>query len=570
MELLRRGSLAQRIQLVTGLILFLFAATHFLNHALGLIDLETMHEVQQWRWRITRSWVGSTILTAALVVHIVSALVKLAGRATFKLPMWELVQIGLGLVIPFLLLPHIVNTRVAHVAYGVNDTYLYELAKLWPASAALQSLLLLVVWTHGCLGIHYWLRLDDGYKRVLPVLTVLAIAVPILALGGFMVAGRAVARLIEVQDSFDQVRALTKWPTDAASGALGVYRDYVRMASAAAVATVIAAVAWRQGARMTATKIKVNFTGGPVVSTPPGPTLLEISHMNGISHAAACGGRGRCSTCRVRIEDGLNTLPPPNFAEAFTLSSISAPRNVRLACQIRPTAPMIVTRLIQPNDAALDARQVDDGDSAGAEKPLAVLFLDMRGFTNMAEGRLPYDVVFILNEFFAATGDAITSHGGWIDKFMGDGLLAVFGQYNGIEAGCRQALRAARAIDLSLDHINAKLSAELGRSLRVGIGIHAGPILVGRIGYGERAGMTVIGNAVNVASRLDAMSKELDCQLVISANVAKQAGWLDVKGKTTQVSVRGLEAPLDIIGISRGRDLPASILGGVEEDETAA
>ena len=82
---------------------------------------------------------------------------------------------------------------------------------------------------------------------------------------------------------------------------------------------------------------------------------------------------------------------------------------------------------------------------------MAVMFLDLRDFTQLSQSRLPYDVVFILNEFFAAAGSAIHTHGGWIDKFLGDGLLAVFGQRHGVEAGCRQALRAARAIDLALD-----------------------------------------------------------------------------------------------------------------------
>ena len=138
------------------------------------------------------------------------------------------------------------------------------------------------------------------------------------------------------------------------------------------------------------------------------------------------------------------------------------------------------------------------------EKPLAVMFLDLRDFTQLSQSRLPYDVVFILNEFFAAAGSAIHTHGGWIDKFLGDGLLAIFGQHHGVEAGCRQALRAARAIDLALDHVNAKLGAEIGRPLRVGMGIHAGPLLLGRIGYGEAVDFTVVGNAVNVASRLEA------------------------------------------------------------------
>ena len=132
-------------------------------------------------------------------------------------------------------------------------------------------------------------------------------------------------------------------------------------------------------------------------------------------------------------------------------------------------------------------------DSAGVEKALAVMFLDLRDFTQLSQSRLPYDVVFILNEFFAATGSAIHTHGGWIDKFLGDGLLAVFGQRHGVEAGCRQALRAARAIDLALDHVNAKLGVEIGKPLRVGMGIHAGPMLLGRIGYGEAVDLTVVG-----------------------------------------------------------------------------
>jgi adenylate cyclase len=347
MTALLRGSMAQRLQLISGLILFAFAATHFLNHALGLIDLETMHTVQQWRWSITRSWPGTIILATALATHITAALIKLARRATFRLPRWELIQIGLGLLIPFLLLPHIVNTRVAHSRFDVNDTYLYELAKLWPASALLQSTLLLIVWVHGCLGLHYWLRLDARYRRALPLFATLSVAVPILALAGFMVAGRAVAQLIANPTDFDQVQALTRWPAATASDTLARYRDYVRYAAAATIALVAAAFTWRQGARMAAAKIAVQYAGGPTIKTPAGPTLLEISHMHAVPHASACGGRGRCSTCRVRIEDGLNSLPPPNFAEAFTLSSIAAPRNIRLACQIRPTGDLHVTRLIQ-------------------------------------------------------------------------------------------------------------------------------------------------------------------------------------------------------------------------------
>ncbi len=178
-------------------------------------------------------------------------------------------------------------------------------------------------------------------------------------------------------------------------------------------------------------------------------------------------------------------------------------------------------------------------------------------------------MVFLLNEFFAATGVATTNHGGWIDKFLGDGLLAIFGQDDGVEAGCRQALRAARAIDLALDFVNAKLQAEIGRPLRVGMGIDAGPLLLGRIGYGESVDLTVIGSAVNVASRLESLSKEKGYQIVLSKRVARYAGWEGEDQFKATVDVRGVAEPVEVIGVGRGRDLPAAILaaGLGEEDK---
>jgi adenylate cyclase len=567
MNALLRGDVLQRIRIGSGLILFAFAATHFLNHALGLIHLETMHEFQQWRWMVTRSTVGTFILLAALVAHISLALYKLANRTTLRLPPWELVQIALGLAIPFFLFPHIVNTRIAHVFFGVQDNYLYELARLWPASAIIQTTLLLLVWIHGCIGLHFWLRLSPAYRAATPFLLFVAIALPLAALGGFMVGGRAVAQLIEDPTALAQVKQLTAWPDAAASEALAKYRFQVRLGFGAVLLLVASYVFWRYYRLSTLPKMAIKYTGGPTVRVPPGPTLLEISRMHSIPHAAVCGGRARCSTCRVRIDDGVGDLLEPTYPEAITLASIAAPKNVRLACQVRPDHSITVTRLLRPASTGPQAVDVMEADAAGAERPLAVMFLDLREFTQLSQSRLPYDVVFILNEFFAATGSAIHTYGGWIDKFLGDGLLAIFGQHHGVEAGCRQALRATRAIDLALDHVNAKLAAEIGRPLRVGMGIHAGPLLLGRIGYGEAVDLTVVGNAVNVASRLEALSKERDCQIVMSADVGRNAGHLDDLPAPTTVNVRGVAEPMQIICISRGRDLPVSILASQEDDE---
>ena len=566
----RIGDIAQHLRLISGIILFSFAATHFLNHAAGLISLELMHEVQQWRWLVTRSWPGTIILVSALFTHVVLGLYKTATRATLRLSAWELVQLGLGVSIPFLLLPHIVNTRIAHVYFGVEDTYLYELAKLWPANALLQSLLLIIVWAHGCIGLHKWLTFKSWYRHAEPLLIVLAVAIPVLALCGFMISGRSISELTKSPEQFKSLKQLTHWPSQAAQDTLAQYRLGVRLFFGTALAAAVAAFVWRRVALSRAPRITITYTGGPTVKTPVGPTLLEMSRLHRVPHAAACGGRARCSTCRVRIETSEKKLPRPAFAEAFTLASIGAEPGVRLACQIRPRRSLTVTPLVR--EAILSPGNIapSDLDAAGSEKPLAIMMVDLRDYTRMAQGRLPYDVVYVLNEFFAAVGNAIITHGGTIDKFLGDGLLAFFGRERGVQAGCRDALCAARAIDLALDHVNAKLEAELGSPLRIAIGLHAGECIIGRIGFGPSREVTVIGNAVNVASRLEALAKAHGFQIVASKDVIDNVAWPGNEAQTIEVEVRGVVSKMQVIGIARGRDLPISILTQSPEEYSNA
>jgi adenylate cyclase len=279
-----------------------------------------------------------------------------------------------------------------------------------------------------------------------------------------------------------------------------------------------------------------------------------MSRMRKVPHASVCGGRARCSTCRVGVDSGLAALPPPGAAEAMTLASINAPPHVRLACQIRPQHDIAVTRLVASpirwgkTPAAADAQ--------GSEQSLAVLFLDTRDFTSIAEARLPYDVVFILNRLFAEAGEAIARRGGRIDKYLGDGLMAIFGGEAGAAAGCRQALGAARDIDIALDGLNAEISAEIGRPLSIGMGIDVGPLVVGRIGHADSAAPTVIGTTVNAASRLEALTKEKGCQLIAAAEVFRLAGLRAGAFRREEVAIRGLSAPRPVVLVSRAADLP--------------
>ena len=555
MSVLTRGSLAQRIHLAAGLVLFSFVATHFLNHALGVFGLEVMQEVQSWRQTVTRSLVGSLVLGAALAVHIVMALTKLARRSTYKLPVWEVLQIGTGLVIPFLLIPHLVNTRLAYEVFGLRDSYLYELLQLWPGKAWMFTLLLAVVWAHGCIGLHYWLRLTSLYRRLAPVLYFVAAALPISALAGFVAAGREARLEAFDAESLAEIKLETHWPSPSDFQSIDWYTINGRVLFAVLLAVVALVYVVRFIIQVSTPKIEVAYISGPRIRTPIGPTLLEISRQNGIPHASVCGGRARCSTCRVRIEAGGEALAPPGPTEQATLTSIAAPEGVRLACQIQPVAALTVIRVINPKLTAVAGAAREAGESQGVERTLAIMFLDVRGFTRMTEDRLPYDVVYLLNEFFAAAVQAIGAEGGWIDKYLGDGLMAVFGRETEPQNACRQALRAAKEIDLALDGVNRQLAGELGEPLKIGIGIHIGPLVLGRIGHGETAAMTVIGRTVNTASRLEAMTKQKGCQLIASATVVRMAG-LDPDGLTSErVDVRGLTNPMRVVMLDKARDL---------------
>jgi len=272
-------------------------------------------------------------------------------------------------------------------------------------------------------------------------------------------------------------------------------------------------------------KFAISYIAGPDLLTASGPTLLEISRIHKIPHRSVCGGRARCSTCRVRVISGMDQFLPPTKAEAETLHGINAPPDVRLACQIRPRDALSVARIVPPLKSRRKTSDViDDGDARGVEQELAVMFIDVRGFTKMSADKLPYDVVYILNEFFDVAGEAIERENGWIDKYIGDGLMAVFGRKDGPRLGCRQALQAAKEIDLALDEVNMRIASEITVPLQIGIGLHVGPLVLGRIGHQNSSAMTVIGRTVNAAARLEALTKDKKCQVIASVSTADYAG----------------------------------------------
>lgn len=593
------GGHLQRLRIASGLVLFTFAFFHFLNHALGLWSIEVMEAFQEGREAVTRSLPGTIILFGAFFTHIGLNLYKTSRRTTWRMPVWEATQILLGLTILPLLMYHAAFMAAMERLEGTETPYSDVLPHLWGELAWLQSLLLLIVWVHGCIGLHFWLRLVRFYRRVAPVLFAIAILVPTLALAGFSVAGRdaiaeAEAAAAEVSAASPGGRAsdggqgASGWDdygygSDTGGAGYGGYGGYgdayappadpaPRLTAAQTravavwsalglIAAVFLALALRRLMLLWRRRMQIGYSGGPTVLTPVGPTLLEISRLHRVPHSSVCGGRGRCSTCRVRIETGGDTLPPPSTAEAATLDHIGAPREVRLACQVRPGNDLLVVRLVQP-PAQGGALLAAGSDGDGVERTLAVLFLDIRGFTTLSEARLPYDTVFLLNRFFSEIGDVLNESGGWIDKYLGDGLMALFGLNQPTEAACRSALVAAMKIDAALERVNDELSGELPAPLRIGMGLHVGPLVLGRIGHRASAATTVIGPAVNTASRLEALTKEHGVQIIASAAVGREAGLPEGAFPETTVTVRGTREPIKVLLIDRGRALAAHVEAG--------
>jgi len=516
----------RRTRLVTGLILLSYLSTHLLNHSLGLISLDAMEWGRQWFLLLWRNPLGTLALYGALLTHISLAIWALYQRRYLRMALAELLQLLFGLTIPILLSIHVVGTRLNHELFGIDDSYTLMVLTLWHASpmdGLRQSILILVAWTHGCIGFHYWLRLKPWYARFAPYFLALALLIPVLGLLGFVSAGREVSNLIARQpDWIERFLAAAKIPPRSERQIIYLINDGAQITFAVAIAlALLARVARSLYERRN--QICITHSDGREVLVPRGFSVLEASRLAGIPHASVCGGRGRCSTCRIRVSQGLSTLPLPSAGELKVLQRVGAAANVRLACQLRPTRDVTVTRLL-PADAQARDGYAQPAYLAGQERTIAVLFADLRTFTGIAEHKLPYDLVFLLNRYFESVGAAITVAGGIVDKFIGDGVMALFGVESGPQEGCRHALSAAQAMVEQVDALSRTLAEDLDEPLRIGIGIHCGPAVVGRMGYGPSIHLTAIGDTVNVASRLQDLTKEFKCQLVISEEVARLSG----------------------------------------------
>jgi adenylate cyclase len=547
----------RRARIVTGLVLFSYLTTHLLNHSLGLISLEAMEAGRVWFLALWRNPLSTAIFYGSLLTHFILALYALYQRRHLRIPFWEALQLGLGLCIPLLLATHFTATRMAFEWYGVEDSYAKTVLALWrqnPTNGMRQALLVSIAWTHGCIGLYFWLRLRPWYPRYAAALYGIALLMPVFALLGFAQAGREVDYLLAQDPKWiEALYRSTKALQPGQGQDLVDFRDGIIYVFWACLGAVLLARGLRHVIERRR-RVRISYPDGREVQVPRGFSVLEASRYAGIPHASVCGGRGRCSTCRIRVSGAVSALPAASAAEQRLLERVGAAPNMRLACQLRPQGNVSVTPLLPANAQARDGC-AQPAYLVGQERTIAVLFADLRSFTGIAERKLPYDLVFLLNSYFDTVGESITSAGGMVDKFIGDGVMALFGIETGPERGCRQALDAAKRMVEQVNALSRSLAEELPEPLRIGIGIHCGPAVVGRMGYGETVHLTAIGDTVNVASRLQDLTKEYSCQLVISDEVAKRSGLDDAALQRHEITVRNRNESLSIFVVDNVREM---------------
>jgi len=564
-----RGIGLRQIRLVSGVVLFAYLVSHFVNHALGNISMDALAAGVHIHTMIWQFLPITILFYSSCLVHTGLGVWALYQRRQFRWKAVEPLQLVLGLSIPALIIAHIVGARLGQTLYGHEKLYpqeLYAFLVAWPFRAWLMSSVLIVAWVHGSIGLYFWLRMKAFYKRAAPFLLAAAVLVPTLALLGFYQAGRTVVADSDDADWRRDNLSPRQVGTVAQQQTLDRITDYFLIGYLGLLGFVLLARGARALHERRGGMISLSYGNGRTVRVPKGLSVLEASLRNNVPHASVCGGRARCSTCRIRIIGDCSELPEPSQREAFVLGRVgTSDPSIRLACQLRPSTDLSFFQLFLPHTMSANSH-ASNPTRIGQERYLVSMFVDMRGSTKLAEKRLPFDTVFIVNRFLGAVSQAVIESGGRPNQFVGDGMLALFGLSSSRQEASRQALKAAAMIAANVDELNKFLEHDLREPIRFGIGIHGGEVIVGDIGYRDHMVFTALGDAVNVAARLQDMTKNLSCEAVVSDEVRINAGLPADALPQHEVAIRGRNEPMIVRTVTDAKQLSSL----VNDEQSAA
>lgn len=486
-------------RLASGLILFVYVATHLFNHALGLISIATAERGLLAAVTVWQSLPGTLVLYGAAATHISLAFLALYERRTLRIPPLELLRIALGLGIPTLLIAHAVGTRLAFEIYGHPPDYAHVVWTLWHSGRQGRQIALLVPgWLHGCLGLNFAFGTRAWYARLRFPLFAAALLLPVLAVLGFLSMVKEVATLtqdpswltVTIGAVGDAERtALTDWGN-------GLLAFYLSAIAAVLIARAVRSVLEERRGSL----ISVSYPDR-TVRVPRHWSVLEASRSHRIEHMSICGGRARCSTCRVRVIAGEDQCPPPGDDEQKTLSRIRAPKGTRLACQLRPRGDVsVIPLLTMPHRASRDIATLPE------ERELAVMLVDFL-WDRSQQRLLPHDHLYVLNRFSETVGVTTRAAGGRPNQFMGDRVMVLFGLEVSIAEASRDALESAMELDRCLDAMSAQLRHDLGCETGHVIHLHSGTAAIGETGDLLTRTLTAAGSAIDVVRQLAAGSQ---------------------------------------------------------------
>jgi adenylate cyclase len=258
----------------------------------------------------------------------------------------------------------------------------------------------------------------------------------------------------------------------------------------------------------------------------------------GLTHAAFVGWRYWVPAVSVPLALALG------YSGAAVQNFLNEQREKRRLSRF--FSPSVVREIVRSQDAA-EALQ-------SGRRRLTVLFSDIRGFTTLSERLTPEDVVEFLREYLTVMTDAVFTHGGTVDKYIGDAIMALYNVPFEAPDHAAQAVRTALDFQRRLEGLAARFESRLGAPLRCGVGIHTGDAVVGTLGSAQRLEYTAIGDTVNLGSRLESITKDFDVPIVIS-----EATWVEVKDlfRTRylgEVTVKGKEVPVKIYTVLDDED----------------
>ena len=523
------SSIRRNLRMASGLILFTYIGAHLLNHALGLISLDTAEAGMAIAVEVWYSLPGTILLYGSFIIHFMMALYAVYERRTFRLPPLELLRIVLGFTMPILLIGHAASTRLAYEMFGLSSDYTRVVANIWAAgSQGWQLALMAPGWLHGCLGLHFAFSRRGWYRQSRFVLFSAALLLPVLSALGFIAMGRELAG-----SSSAAAAALDYLRPDNAAQRLAIaqWKDnllnwYFAIIGAAFIAREIRNLIERRRKRL----VSMSYPGR-TVRVPRGWSVLEASRSFHLPHAAMCGGRARCSTCRVRVTGGGEFCPAPANDEQATLERIGAPPDVRLACQLRPEGNISVVPLVRT------ARPIyRPTEQRSGEREVVVLFCDIKNRADLTADHLPQDLLYVLTLYVEGIGNAVRACGGTVGTVGVDSICTLFGHEGGTNPA-QGALRAAGAIQEVVADLNNRLGRQGEGKLMIAVSIHAGHAAIAEVGLSDAPTLMAMGEAVDVANDLRRAAAHAGKAFAISEKVYSDAGLLPIQADSISTVV---------------------------------